>query len=134
MADIRTSAIKPETYYCYQTSSPLEINGDLDKPAWKKARKSRRLVDLVTGQPAFFETRIAALADNHYFYLAFWLEEPDLQAHLTERDSFLWLENDVEVFLAGPNCYYELQVNATWEPIYEVFYTLAGRLLNLVAF
>jgi len=121
MADKGSGLIKPETYYCYQTPSHLEINGDLDKPAWKKARKSRRLVDLVTGQPAFFETRIAALADNHYFYLAFWLEEPDLQAHLTERDSFLWLENDVEVFIAGPNCYYELQVNALGT-IYEVFY------------
>ncbi len=113
--------ITPEVYQCYRTSSSLEIDGNLDKPVWKKARKSKRFVDLVSGCPAFFETRIACLADDQYFYVAFWLEEPDLQAHLTERDSFLWLENDVEVFIAGPDCYYELQVNALGT-IYEVFY------------
>ncbi len=117
----QSGKIKPEVYYCYRTSSSLEINGDLEKPAWKKARKSSRFVDMVSGQPAFFDTKLAALADDHYFYLAFWLEEPDLQAHLKEMDSFLWLENDVEVFIAGPDCYYELQINALGT-IYEVFY------------
>jgi len=117
--------IEPEVYHCYRTYTPLEIDGNLEKPVWKKARKSKRFVDLVSGRPAFFETRLACLADDHYFYVAFWLEEPDLQAQLAERDSFLWLENDVEVFMAGPDCYYELQINALGT-IYEVFLRLAG--------
>lgn len=113
--------IKIADYLCLKTPRPIEIDGNLDKPVWKKAPKSSRFVDLVTGQPAFFDTRIAALWDEHYFYLAFWVEEPDVRAELTERDSFIWLENDVEVFIAGPDCYYELQVNALGT-IYEVFY------------
>ena len=50
-----------------------------------------------------------------------WIEEPDVRARLTERDSFLWTENDVELFIAGPDAYYEFQINALGT-IYEVFY------------
>ncbi|MCX8160476.1 MAG: carbohydrate-binding family 9-like protein [Candidatus Saccharicenans sp.] len=111
----------PACYTCLRTPRPLVIDGDLNKPAWTRAPRSERFVDLVTGRPAFLDTRIAGLWDDEHFYLAFWVEEPDVRAHLAERDSFLWLENDVEVFIAGPDCYYELQVNALGT-IYEVFY------------
>ncbi|MDD8019628.1 MAG: carbohydrate-binding family 9-like protein [Acidobacteriota bacterium] len=125
MADFKAeslaSKIKPRVYSCYRVPVAPEINGDLEKPAWKKAPCSARFVDLVTGQPAFLDTRVAALWDDNYFYLAFWVEEPNIQARLSQRDSFLWLENDVEIFIAGPDCYYELQVNALGT-IYEVFY------------
>jgi hypothetical protein len=117
----RFDQVKVAEYVCLKTPVPLEINGRLDKEVWKKAPQSPRFVDLVTGQPAFLDTRIAALWDEQYFYLAFWVEEPDVRAQFTERDSFIWLENDVEVFIAGPDCYYELQVNALGT-IYEVFY------------
>lgn len=117
----RFDQVKVAEYVCLKTPVPLEINGRLDKEIWKKAPQSPRFVDLVTGQPAFLDTRIAALWDEQYFYLAFWVEEPDVRAQFTERDSFIWLENDVEVFIAGPDCYYELQVNALGT-IYEVFY------------
>ncbi|MBC7363272.1 MAG: carbohydrate-binding family 9-like protein [Candidatus Aminicenantes bacterium] len=117
----RFDQVKVAEYVCLKTPVPLVINGRLDKEAWEKAPKSARFVDLVTGQPAFLDTRIAALWDEQYFYLAFWVEEPDVRAQFTERDSFIWLENDVEVFIAGPDCYYELQVNALGT-IYEVFY------------
>jgi len=111
----------PVSYQCLRTPEPIKIDADLEKPVWKLAPRSAGFVDLVTGQTAFLETRIAALWDDNYFYLAFWVEEPDVRAELRERDSFLWLENDIEVFIAGPDCYYELQVNALGT-IYEVFY------------
>ncbi|MBC7361271.1 MAG: carbohydrate-binding family 9-like protein [Candidatus Aminicenantes bacterium] len=109
------------TYLCLRTPSPIEIDGNLEKPIWQKAPRSSRFVDLVTGKPAFLDTRIAAVWNDEYFYLAFWVEEPDVRAHFKKRDSFIWLENDVEVFIAGPDCYYELQINALGT-IYEVFY------------
>ncbi|MGB9764617.1 MAG: carbohydrate-binding family 9-like protein [Candidatus Saccharicenans sp.] len=110
-----------ESYRCLRTSQPIKIDGRWPKLAWEKAPWSPQFVDLVTGQTAFFDTRIAALWDDENFYLAFKIEEPEVKASLKERDSFLWLENDVEVFIAGPDCYYELQVNALGT-IYEVFY------------
>jgi hypothetical protein len=109
------------TYTCYRTPRPIEIDGNLEKPVWQRAPRSSRFVDLVSGKPAFLDTRIAAVFDDNFFHLAFWVEEPDVQAQMTERDSFIWLENDVEVFIAGADCYYELQVNARGT-IYEVFY------------
>jgi hypothetical protein len=54
---------------------------------------------MVTGDPAFFDTRAAALWDNDNLYIAFWVEEPFVEAHLTERDSLIFMENDVEVFM-----------------------------------
>ena len=90
-------------------------------PEWQKAPKSRRFVDLVSGVPGFLETRMASLWDDENLYVAFWVEEPNVRARLTERDSFVWTENDVEVFIGGEDCYYEFQINALGT-IYEVFY------------
>jgi hypothetical protein len=108
-------------YTCLRTSRPPVIDGRLDKECWKRAPRSNRFVDLVSGVPGFLETRMAALWDDRGFYVAYWVEEPNVQAALTERDSFIWTENDVELFIAGPDCYYEFQVNARGT-VYEVLY------------
>ncbi len=108
-------------YTCLRTARRLETNGRLDKPEWQKAAKSRRFVDLVSGVPGFLETRMASLWDDEALYLAFWVEEPNVRARLTERDSLVWTENDIEVFIGGEDCYYEFQMNALGT-VYEVFY------------
>jgi hypothetical protein len=108
-------------YTSLKTAGPLVIDGNLEKPQWKDAPKSRRFVDLVSGEPAFFDTRMASLWDEKNLYIAYWLEEPAVRATLTERDSFIWFDNDVEVFLDGEDCYYELEINA-FNTVYEVFF------------
>ncbi|MDR1904720.1 MAG: carbohydrate-binding family 9-like protein [Treponema sp.] len=110
-----------EHYTCRKITQAFTIDGDLDKQPWKDAPKSRRFVDLVNGEPGFFDTRMAGLWDEKNLYVAFWLEEPAVRASFTERDSFIWLDNDVEFFLDGEDCYYELQVNA-FNTVLEVFY------------
>ena len=99
----------------------LVIDGDLGKEPWRSALRSPRFVDLVSGAPGLLDTRIAALWDDEHLYIGFWVEEPRVRARFTERDSFLWTENDVEVFVGGDDCYYELQVNALGT-VYEVLY------------
>jgi len=108
-------------YTCLRTPRRIEVDGRLDKPQWQKAPKSRRFVDLVSGVPGFLEARMASLWDDENFYAAFWIEEPNVRARLTERDSFVWNENDVEIFIGGEDCYYEFQMNALGT-VYEVFY------------
>jgi hypothetical protein len=76
---------------------------------------------MITGRPAFFDTRAAALWDDEAFYVGFWIEEPFVEARLTERDSIIFLENDVEVFIDGGDSYYEFEINAL-NTIYEVFF------------
>lgn len=110
-----------QPYTCYRVKEPLLINGRLDKRAWQLAPKSPRFVDMVSGEPGFFDTRAAALWDDTHFYVAFWVEEPFLQADLSERDSLIFQENDVELFIDGGDCYYEFEINALGT-IYEVFF------------
>lgn len=108
-------------YTCFRAPEKFAIDGDLTKRAWQAAPKSHRFVDLVSGEPGFFDTRVACLWDEHALYVGFWCEEPQVRATLTERDSFIWFDNDVEVFLGGDDCYYEFEVNA-FNTVYEVFY------------
>lgn len=108
-------------YTCLYVNQPFPIDGNLDKFPWNIAPKSTPFVDMVTGAPAFLETCCASLWDHENLYIAFWIEEPDIRAQLTQRDSRVYLENDIEVFISGNNCYYEFQVNAL-NTIYEVFY------------
>jgi hypothetical protein len=111
-----------DTYACLRTFSPLTIDGDLTKRAWRDAPRSRRFVDLVTGGAAVWETYAACLWDEHCLYVAFWVSESDVQARATCRDDFVFLENDVEVFIAGESdAYYEFQLNAN-NVCFEAFY------------
>jgi hypothetical protein len=55
------------------------------------------------------------LWDDENWYLAAELEEPDVWATLTERDSVIFHDNDFEVFIdpdGDTHVYYELEVNA----------------------
>jgi hypothetical protein len=108
-------------YTCFRTRKPLAVDGRLSDPAWQRAPKSPRFVDMVTGEPAIFDTRAAALWDDEYLYIGFWIDEPFVEAALTERDSLIFKENDVEVFIDGGDCYYEFEINAL-NTVYEVFF------------
>lgn len=119
-------------YVCHRAPGPISIDGKLDEEAWRLAPRSHRFVDIISGGPGLYDTRAAALWDDEALYVGFWVEEPWVQAELTERDSLIFLENDVEVFIDGGDCYYEFEINALGT-IYEVFfiwrdaYTRGGR-------
>lgn len=108
-------------YNCRKIKTNLEINGDVRKAEWTNAEKSGRFVDMVTGEAGLYDTRSAALWNDENLYIAFWAEEPFVSATQHERDSIVFLENDLEVFIDGGDCYYELEVNAL-NTIYEVFF------------
>src|SRR5207245_678049 len=55
-------------YVCRRAAGPLKIDGLLNEPSWQMAEKSPRFVDMVTGEPGFYDTRAAALWDDEYFY------------------------------------------------------------------
>jgi hypothetical protein len=108
-------------YSCAKIKGPIEINGDLNKPVWQNAIKSPRFVDMVNGDVALYDTRSAALWDDENLYIAFWAEEPYVIATQKEGDSIIFLENDLEVFIDGGDCYYELEMSAL-NTVYEVFF------------
>lgn len=106
---------------CLRAPGPILPDGDLEKPPWEAAAWSGRFVDLVTGEPGFFDTRVACLWDEQALYIGLKAEEPQVRATLTARDSFIWNDNDLEVFLDGEDCYYEFEVNA-FGTVYEAFF------------
>ncbi len=113
--------IEPAHYTCYRAAGAITIDGRLDEPSWLAAPKSNRFVDIVTGEPAWYDTRVAMLWDDQNLYFGFTAEEPHVHATLTERDSRIYEDNDLEVFIAGKNAYYEFEINAL-NTIYEVFW------------
>ncbi len=108
-------------YEAQKIKEQIEIDGNIDKPIWKNATWSKRFVDMVTGDLGMYNTQSAILWNDKHIYFAFNAEEPFLEAKLTERDSIIFLENDLEIFIDGGDCYYELEVNAA-NTIYEVFF------------
>jgi len=107
----------PPHYICYRAPQALTIDGRLDEPAWKKAAWTELFVDIqgtLKPKPRF-KTRAKMLWDGGYFYLGAELEEPDIWAKLTERDSIIFYDNDFEVFIdptGSTHLYYELEINA----------------------
>lgn len=97
------------------------IDGRLDESVWKKAKKSEPFVDLIHGTPAYLDTRAAVLWDENYLYVGYWIEEPNVTATFKERDAPIYYDNDVELFIAGRDGYYEFEINAH-ATVYEVLF------------
>lgn len=108
-------------YEIRRAPSTITIDGDLSKPVWQGAERSPRFVDMADGSPAWYDTRSAALWDDEALYISFWVSDPYPRAKLTERDSIIFSESDVEVFIDAGDAYYELEINAL-NTVYEVLF------------
>jgi hypothetical protein len=110
-----------QDYIAHKIAGSIVIDGDVKKPEWQQAQWSKRFVDMVTGEPGMYNTKSAIVWNDKHVYIAFEAEEPFLEAKLTDRDSIIFLENDLELLIDGQDCYYELEINAA-NTIYEVFF------------
>ncbi len=109
------------TYQAQRIEEKISIDGRLSHVAWQHATRSGDFVDMATGEGAPLKTQATILWNEEYLYVGFWIEEPFPKAHLKERDSIVFTENDVELLIDGGDCYYELEINALGT-IYEVFF------------
>jgi len=110
-----------ELYTARYTTARIVVDGRLDEECWKSAERSPRFRDLVSGRRAMHDTRAAVLWDDEYLYVGYWIEEPNVAATYTRRDSNIYEENDVELFIAGRDGYYEFEINAL-NTTYEVLF------------
>ncbi|NND07737.1 MAG: carbohydrate-binding family 9-like protein [Saprospiraceae bacterium] len=108
-------------YNCYRVADPIWVDGKINEGIWGQVNKSDPFRDLVSGDDTYLDTRVALVWDDTNLYVAYWVEEPYLQASLLDRDAPIYKDNDVELFIAGKNAYYELEINA-YNTIYEVFF------------
>jgi len=95
----------------------MTIDGQLDEEVWEKAAETAPFADISgEGFPTpKYTTKARMLWDDDYLYVAAVLEEPNIVANLTQRDTIIYHDNDFEVFLDpdgdGQN-YFEIENNA----------------------
>ncbi len=128
----------PLSYDCHYTKVPIQVDGNLNDAAWKKAPWTSDFVDIEgASKPApRYRTRAKMLWDDKYLYIAAELEEPNVTGTLTKHDSVIFHDNDFEVFikpLPDTGSYYEFEINALntgWDLFLPKPYSEGGRADN----
>jgi hypothetical protein len=108
-------------YTAYHVSEPITIDGKLNEAAWRQAPRSPRFVDIITGRPTIHDTYAQLVWDDKNLYVAYRVQEPFVHARYTTNNSPIYYDNDVEMFIAGRDAYYELEING-YNTTYEVFF------------
>lgn len=107
----------PRIYDCYRTSEKMRIDGRLDEKAWLRATPTEAFVDIRgEGWPEPVKrTSVKMLWDDRNLYIGAELEEDDIVARLTQRDTIIYHDNDFEVFIdpdGDGQHYFEIENNA----------------------
>ena len=109
---------EPLSYVAYRALSRIEVDGRLDEPSWQRVPWTGEFIDIEGADEASappLRTRAKMIWDDDYFYVAADIEEPQLWASVTERDDFIYHDNDFEVFIdpdGDTHEYYEYEINA----------------------
>lgn len=131
-------AYAPKHYVCRRAPGPLEPDGRLDKPFWAGVPWTDDFVDIegdLKPKPPK-RTRVKMQWDDDYWYFGAELEEDQIWATLTERDSVIFHDNDFEIFIdpdGDTHHYYEFEINAlntVWDLFLVKPYRDGGPPLN----
>ena len=128
----------PARYICQRAGETLVLDGKLNKPFWDAAPWSEDFVDIEGDLKPLppKRTRMKMLWDDNYLYIGAELEEDEIWATLTERDSVIFHDNDFEVFIdpdGDTHNYFELEINAlntVWDLLLPKPYRDGGPAIN----
>ncbi|MCY9514269.1 carbohydrate-binding family 9-like protein [Paenibacillus apiarius] len=132
------TAFMPKHYVCLRAAEALELDGRLDKPFWEKAPWTDDFVDIEGDLKPLpnKRTRVKMLWDDEYLYFGAAMEEDQIWATLTERDSVIFYDNDFEIFIdpdGDTHNYYEFEMNAfntIWDLLLPKPYRDGGPPIN----
>jgi len=107
----------PRLYACGKVAGPIVLDGKLDDAAWDGLPWTSEFVDIERSNDTAprYRTRAKLAWDDQYLYICAEMEEPDLWATFTTRDSIIYHEHDFEVFIDpdhDTHQYAELEINA----------------------
>ena len=114
--DVRS---KSSRYLCGKALDTLLIDGCLQERSWMEAPRSPCFSDH-TGKRPLFDTYASLVWDDRYLYVAFWLEDHDIQATQEINSLDVRQDSHVGVIFTGQGTYYDLAVNP-FGAISEVF-------------
>ncbi len=128
----------PRNYVAYKTAEKPTIDGKLDETFWENAPSSKPFVDISgEGHPLpQFLTQMKMIWDDDHLYIGFHMEEPHLWATYTQRESVIFQEHDIEIFLdpdGDTHNYYEVEINALgtlWDLLMTKPYKDGGKPIN----
>lgn len=118
-------------YQAKKLSEPQGAALTVNSPLWDQVPKGPRFVNIENGKPATLSTWAAVLWSDEHLFIKYWAEEPLLAGTLTERDSLLFAENNLELFIDGGDTHYELEVSVN-NVVYEVFFVWRDQTKNVV--
>ncbi|KAF0750697.1 hypothetical protein AaE_006616, partial [Aphanomyces astaci] len=119
------SAQHPHRYTASHLTSveSIHIDGKLDEDAWTSAPWTVPFTDIIGprhwSQP-WFKTQVKMRYDDTFLYVGAYVEDTDVWATLTKRNSVVFNDNDFEIFVdpvGTTHNYKEFEVNAintTW--------------------
>lgn len=129
---------EPKQYEAKRAAAAPVIDGRLDDAAWRAAAWTDWFIDIegnAKPKPRF-KTRAKMAWDEHYFYIAAEMEEPDLWAVYRDHDSVIFHQHDFEAFFDpdGDTLHYfefEMNVlNTTWDLYLPKPYRFGGKADN----
>lgn len=108
--------IPHKKYVSQKVSTDFTIDGKANETAWHTAQWSSSFVNINdNGETPHLDTRFKMLWDSLNLYVYVQMEEPHVWAKLKKRDTVIFYDNDIELFI-DPNGdthqYYEIEINA----------------------
>ena len=125
-------SIQPPTYVCQRTAETIVIDGKADEKSWQQAKPLSPLRD-IEGTAIPNLTQIRMMWDDNYLYVFADMQEENLWATLTERDSIIYQDPDFEVFIdpdGDTKNYVEIEINAL-NTVWDLFLTEPYRSGNI---
>jgi len=117
---------KPRQYVAYRTIDDITVDGKFEESSWKNAEWTENHVHIVFKgyKNPNLDTRSKMVWDDENMYFAGFLEEPNIYAHLTKKDTVICRESDFEIFIdvdSDARNYVEIEFNALgtiWDMTY----------------
>jgi hypothetical protein len=121
----RRAQILGDVYVCRRADPPPAVDGQLDEAAWAQAAPVVFMMPVTFDRPLSL-TEARMVCDDRCLYISFRAADQDLFALSTSRDSAVYLEDAVEVFLKTDprrDPYYEFE----FSPIGTIFDAFFGK-------
>lgn len=109
---------KPFPVMIKKCTLPPVIDGNLDDECWSKTSPVSNFLNLRENSPAELQTVVYLIYDDQNLYLGAKMEEPEtakLKAVFTERDSSVFIDDSLEMFLGSfdnPRNYRHIAINS----------------------